>query len=809
MLSPSLRSSLFLWIVSGILLPMRVVGQADSEQSLRSFIGWIPMQPVTAGQQITIDMHRFYFSSPGINERMLVVDSPDGRYEAQFDESSFELNVAVDKNTTGLIEIPLQVFARVDTGVSALGRKDTGIGVSQENVAARPLLEAVLLIAVQSADGHTFVYRAPGRSAGNVSVIGAFNGWDEKSHVMKSVGEGVYELFVRLPPGSHPYQFAVDGRRVLDPENPEEFEDSSGVASSIARVGKTDRGDPPVVFAQEAVDGRVVFRIVPGFAKVEQISTVLQLPDGSSRSVRHKTEDNVVTVDVADAPEGSWVRMVVADTMGNISNAARVPVRPTEGFLWQDGIVYHVLPDRFANGDTGNDGPLTDERVSPAANFQGGDFSGIRKKIMESYFRDMGVNVLRLGPVLRGPDIALDNAGNPGSFRAAYDGRAPVSHEEVEPRLGGAVGLMDLMAAAKTADLQVMADLQLDHVHLAHTLLKQQPELFAKRGSAKEEWARRFDYDNPEAVKFLISHAVNFARKFDFDAYRVEHIDEVRRGFWWRYRTAVRTAVDPRRKSPFYTLGEINQNRSAIAGFVGPNMLDGQVDWPLYRTVVEVFAQGNTDMSALERSLAESEVIYGKESIMSPSLGAPDLPRFISWAAGEKGQPGDAEPTAEAYLKLKLALTFLMSIDGVPSIFYGDEIGLSGASAPESHRMMRWDDALTSEERSVREHFAKVATTRGKHPALRYGSRRLLVAEGHRYAFVRAHLGDAVLAVWNRGLAQTEFSLRVAPEMPDGDYVDAISGQKILVMGGRAKFRVAPQASALFVAQQTAGGSAR
>jgi hypothetical protein len=45
--------------------------------------------------------------------------------------------------------------------------------------------------------------------------------------------------------------------------------------------------------------------------------------------------------------------------------------------------------------------------------------------------------------------------------------------------------------------------------------------------------------------------------------------------------------------------------------------------------------------------------------------------------------------------------------------------------------------------------------------------------------------------------------------MPDGDYVDAISGQKILVMGGRAKFRVAPQASALFVAQQTAGGSAR
>jgi glycosidase len=691
-----------------------------------------------------------------------------------------------------------------------LGRKETGIGVSQENVAARPLLEAVLLIGVQPADGYTFVYRAPGRSAGNVSVVGAFNGWDEKSHVMKVVDEGVYELFVRLPPGLHPYQFVVDGRRILDPENPDEFQDSSGVAGSVARVGKTDRGDPPVVFAQEAgADGRAVFRAVTGFAKVEQVSTVLQLPDGNSRSVQHKMEGDILTVDVADAPEGSWVRMVVADTLGNISNAARVPARPITGFLWQDGIVYQVLPDRFENGDTGNDSPLADDRVPQAADFQGGDFSGIRKKITAGYFRDMGVNVLRLGPVLRGPDKALENAGSPGSYRAAYDGRAPVSHEEVEKRFGGEVGLIELMAAAKTAELRVMTDWQLDRVHFEHVLIKQQPGLFAGRGNANEEWARRFAFDNPEAVKLVISHAVKLAQKFGFDAYGFDYTDEVRREFWWRYRTAVRTDVNPRRKYPFYTLGQINQNRSAIAAYVGPNMLDGETDLPLYRTAVEVFAKGTADMSALERSLAESEMIYGKESVMSPTLGAPDLPRFTTLAMGEKGKPGEAEPTAEAFLKLKLALTFLMSIDGAPAIFYGDEIGLHGAAAPESHRMMRWDDALTSEERSVREHFTRVARTRSDHPALRYGSRRPLVAEGNRYAFVRAHLGDAVLVVWNRGLAQTEFSLRVAPEMPDGDYVDTVSGLKIQVMGGRAKFRLAPQVSAMFVAQKSAGASAR
>ncbi len=780
---------------------MRLGGQTDSGQGLRSFIGWIPMQSVTAGQQITIDMHRFYFSSPGVNERLAVMESPDGGYIAQFDPTSFELNVAVDKSSLGLIEIPLQVFARVEAGVSALGRKDTGLGVSTENVAGRRLLEAVLLVGVQPADGYTFVYHAPGRSVGKVSVVGAFNGWDEKSHPMMPAGEGMYELFVRLPPGSHPYKFAVDGRQILDPDNPEEFADDSGGKTSIARVGKTDRGDPPVVYAHEAGDGRVVFRLVPGFAKVVQVSTVLQLPDGNSRSIPHKIAEDVLTVEAPDAPEGSWIRAVVADAMGNVSNAARAPVRPIQGFQWQDAIVYHVLPDRFANGDEENDRPLDDARVLPAANFQGGDFAGIQKKIAEGYFRDLGINVLRLGPVLRGPNVAVETGGDSGRFQAAFDGHAPVSHDEVEPRFGGETGLTDLVSAGKAADLRVMADLQFKHVHPEHSLFKQQPELFAGRGTANGEWLRQFDFDNPETVKFLISHAVNFARKFDFDAFRVEHVQEVRRGFWWRYRTAVRTAVDPERETPFYSLGQIFLNRAAIASFVGPNMLDGQVDLPLYRTLVEVFATGLADMSVLERSLAESESIYGKESIMSPVLGGPDLPRFTAWAMGNNGQPGDAEPTADAYQKLKLALTFLMAIDGVPSIFYGDEIGMGGSAAPQSQRLMLWDNALKDGERSVREHLAKSAAVRNKHPATRYGSRRSLVADGHRYAFVRAHLGDAVLAVWNRGDTQTEFSLRVAPEMADGDYVDALSGQRIRVIGGRTSFRLAPVTSALFVAK--------
>ncbi|MEI7866194.1 MAG: alpha-amylase family glycosyl hydrolase, partial [Chthoniobacterales bacterium] len=240
-----------------------------------------------------------------------------------------------------------------------------------------------------------------------------------------------------------------------------------------------------------------------------------------------------------------------------------------------------------------------------------------------------------------------------------------------------------------------------------------------------------------------------------------------------------------------------------------PNMLDGQFDFPLYDTIIDVFAKETSGLQELEKSLAASERIYGKETLMSPLLGNHDKARFMAYADGDLPDPKNADeeevgwkkpPEVDnlaSYEKLKLGLTLILSVDGLPMIYYGDEIGMSGAGDPDNRRMMRWQN-LTSGETAVREHFSKAAAARRAHPALRYGSRRALVAEGDRYAFVRAHLGDSVLAVWNRGGSQSDFDLMVGPEMPDGSYRDALSDRIIEVKDGRAKFKLAPMSSALF-----------
>lgn len=795
-----------------------------------SFLGWIPVQAVTAGESLVLDLHRFYSARLGSGERLVVDESETGNYAAQIDSAAFTLAVSVGKQASGLIEIPLRVRVPLQEKAPALGRKDTSAAVGESRGSDKHILEGVLVIGVQPADGYTFTYRAAGKQVGKVTVAGEFNGWNTGSHELRPVGKGVYERFVRLPAGAHPYKLVVDGQWMLDPANPDQADDGTGSVNSIARIGASDRGRAPVVFAKEAAGKRVVFRLVPGGSEVVQVSTVLQLPGGGSRVVAHKRQGEEIVVETAEAPGGAWVRAVVADAKGNISNAARAPVQPLTGFQWQDGIIYYAFTDRFSNGNEGNDRPVDDERVPPQANYQGGDFQGIRKKIDEGYFSNLGVNVLWLAPLNRNPDGAWQEYLPPFRHYTGYHGYWPVSHNEVEPRFGGEGALAEMIGAAHAGGMFIIADLVLKHVHVDHPLWKERPELFGPLmlpdGSKNlrrwddhqfttwfEEWLPGFDFDNPEAVKFLIGNAVDFAGRFKLDGFRLDAVKHIKRSFWWRYRTAIRAAVDPARKVPMYSVGETFMDREGIMSFVGPNMLDGQFDFPLYDTIIDVFAKQKSGMQELERSLAASETIYGKETLMSPLLGNHDKGRFMAYADGDLPDPEESDeeevgwkkpPKVDnpaAYEKLKLGLTFVLSIDGVPMIYYGDEIGMTGAGDPDNRRMMRWGNDVSTDEDAVRRHFSKVASVRQRHPALRYGSRRALVADGDRYAFVRAHLGDAVLAVWNRGNIRTEFSLGVGPEMPDGTYEDALSGQEIEVKDGRTTFKLAPAKSALFVAK--------
>ncbi len=131
-------------------------------------------------------------------------------------------------------------------------------------------------------------------------------------------------------------------------------------------------------------------------------------------------------------------------------------------------------------------------------------------------------------------------------------------------------------------------------------------------------------------------------------------------------------------------------------------------------------------------------------------------------------------------------------------IYYGDEVGLTGAGDPDNRRMMPVETALDSAQKSVREHFSTVAAVRSNHPALRYGNRRVLIADPDRYAFARRHFDDRVLTAWNRGSGTATYKLNVAPELPDGTYKNQLGNQTIQVKNGETEFSLPPMTSAVF-----------
>jgi hypothetical protein len=74
-------------------------------------------------------------------------------------------------------------------------------------------------------------------SAGNVSVVGDFNGWNPTSLPLRRSGDGrTWEVVVPLPPGRYAYAFMVDGRISRDPVAPQSSGDDFGVANSIVLV---------------------------------------------------------------------------------------------------------------------------------------------------------------------------------------------------------------------------------------------------------------------------------------------------------------------------------------------------------------------------------------------------------------------------------------------------------------------------------------------------------------------------------------------------------------------------------------------
>nr|WP_279309203.1 glycogen-binding domain-containing protein [Psychroserpens sp. SPM9] len=72
--------------------------------------------------------------------------------------------------------------------------------------------------------------------ANRVILAGSFNDWNEDDIDMEKTDNDYWKLRIPLPAGKHYYKFIVDGKWLLDPENPVKEYDGKGNINSVFMV---------------------------------------------------------------------------------------------------------------------------------------------------------------------------------------------------------------------------------------------------------------------------------------------------------------------------------------------------------------------------------------------------------------------------------------------------------------------------------------------------------------------------------------------------------------------------------------------
>jgi glycosidase len=383
-----------------------------------------------------------------------------------------------------------------------------------------------------------------------------------------------------------------------------------------------------------------------------------------------------------------------------------------------DAVIYQVMVDRFAR----TDGPLPAPGSSTA--LYGGTLDGIRAHL--DHIIGIGCNTLWLSPV------------QPSPSHHGYD------HENfftVEPRYGGEAALKRLVDAAHARSMRVLLDFVPNHTGRGHHLFR---EALRGQGDAAGffsfwQWPHyyrcfgggislpKLDTGSHRVQEYLVQVAQHWVTEYGADGVRCDHVAGVDPAFWVELRRGIRAT-----KPDAIVVGEATGHFDWLARYAG--RIDAIFDFDFAHAVRETFARGRMDPAAFGAWMDQHDNALPGLALAT-LLDNHDMNRFL-WMAG-----GDLR-------RLKLAATLLMTLPGMPVIYYGTEVGMTQRydgviENAEARLPMLWG---ADQDRDLLAYFQRLGRLRAESAALRRGSRRTLRADRDVLVYERA-LGEERMVV--------------------------------------------------------------
>ncbi|GKI23345.1 hypothetical protein CE91St19_27470 [Odoribacter laneus] len=655
-----------------------------------------------------------------------------------------------------------------------------------------------------------FTFDPQGKQYRKVQLVGDMNAWNPENTNLE-LKDGVWQTTLYLAPGQYSYLVVLDGSKQLDPGNKERIDNNMGGSNSLLRVGEK-AGKVPEIFT-DRVSKDTVFLFYQN--AVEEWFVYIQNQRlGEKYLISSGNTLGIVIPEDARELKRSELRVWAINEYG-VSNDIFVPLEKGKviekasllnRFDKRASRLYFLMIDRFKDAEAENNHPLDTGEVLPLANYMGGDIAGVTQKLKEGYFDSLGINTIWLSPITQNPEGAYGFWKDPKTKFSGYHGYWPVSSSKVDYRYGTSQELKDLIEEAHKRNINVILDYVANHVHEEHPLYKQHQEwateLYLPDGSLNTErwddhrlttWFDTFlptlNLENPEVYEPMTDSALFWIKEYNLDGFRhdaTKHIPEI---FWRTLTYKLKKDVMFPKNITLYQVGETYGSRELIASYVGSGQMDGQFDFNVYDDAVATFARPDVGFQRLNNSLEESFHYYGVHNMMSYISGNQDRARFISYAAGDisfeedskiagwKRKVGERKPSDEtAYDKLIQLIAFNATIPGIPVLYYGDEIGMTGGNDPDNRRMMRFQD-LSEGEKMVKEKTAALMKFRKSSMALMYGDFIPLRVENKVYAYLRSYFGQDVVVVFNKEPEEVTLKLDLPQRDRKGQFKALFEGR--------------------------------
>lgn len=366
---------------------------------------------------------------------------------------------------------------------------------------------------------------------------------------------------------------------------------------------------------------------------------------------------------------------------------------------WEDQIIYFVMIDRFANGDTSND-VLTDSGIESGmvnSKYNGGDIQGLIDQL--DYIKELGATAIWVTPPVA--NQWWDGSVNYGG----YHGYWARDFKKVEEHFGDVELYKKFVEEAHKRGMYVIQDIVANHT--GNFLIYKNGRYFLNNQSVPTNKPDQYpfnmnDYNDPEQRKLNVYHwpseiknpnqyntefsqlddlntenplvieALKDSYTFwieeaDIDGFRIDTAIYVPNEFWEEFLNGENGIYEIAQKvekndfltygeawitpQPFTNVAEKSLNEYMEIGF------NSMLDFPLQTDIKRVFKEGKPT-SYLEYRLNQRETMYKDPSRMITFIDNHDMDRFL------KGSDINS---------LKQALTFIFTIPGIPTIYYGTE----------------------------------------------------------------------------------------------------------------------------------------